>query len=584
MQFTSPSLTLSICGCYWRYALDDAKVDQLIQTNGVSRTLAICLAQRDLLPGKQIANFLSPSISDLHDPFLMLGMDKAIDRLKKAIIEQESVRIVTDYDVDGTMSSLILQSALAICGHNRLTYHIPNRKDEGYGFTGVAAQKAIQDHVKLIVTADIGVRDEAAIHLAQSHGIDVIVLDHHLPIGEGVPPSAYAVLCPPQKDCPYPNKALAACGISLKLAQALLKDHPKCPAIIRSLMKLAALGTVADVVSLLEQENRAIVAIGLDALNRDDHKPGLRALLNISKALPGTISSSTISFHIGPHINAAGRLASATHIIELLHAPNSVVAQGLASQLSEMNIDRQQIQEQMIHQAIEEIGESEAPFIVIARPESPTWHSGISGIVAGRLREYFHRPVAVATIENGMMTGSIRSTPGVHAVKALTSVEKWLVKFGGHAAAAGFSCPESALEPLASGLCENALEQLEGAPEIPITDVALCLEPGEITLQVCNEIDALEPCGAYNPKPLICIKNASVYGLQLRKEKHLAGYINGSPIELKFIWFSAPITMAELSAQPHHLLGELQKNVWNGRESLQFVIRDAAISNEDVFV
>ncbi|MBQ1924497.1 MAG: single-stranded-DNA-specific exonuclease RecJ [Proteobacteria bacterium] len=574
---------LSFCGAQWHYQPDQDRIEEIMAKNHVSRTLASCLALRGLSAGEEIEHFLNPSLSDLHDPFLMLGMSKAVNRFIKAIKSKESIRVVTDYDADGTMSSLILQSTLAICGHTDVTYHIPDRKIEGYGFSMAAAQKAVADHIGLIVTADIGVRDEASISFATQHGIDVIVLDHHLPDGEGIPPSAYAVLCPPQAGCRYPNKSLAACGISLKFAQAMLREHPKKDMLIRSLMKLAAMGTVADVVSLRDPENRAIVTFGLQSLNNDAHKPGLKALLEVSRAVPGSINSATVGYSIGPRINAAGRLASATLIIELLHARNSVEASGLASRLNMMNSDRQAIQEIMVQTAIDKLKGDSAPFLVIALPEDPCWHSGIAGIVAGRVREHFNRPVAVATIDpSGMMTGSIRSTPGVHAVKALTSVAHLLTKFGGHAAAAGFSCDSKNLKAFMDGLCANAVEQLEGKTEIPLTEIAMIFEPKALSYSDFNDIERLEPCGAQNAKPLICIKNARIKNPKIFKEKTFAADIDGS--FLRCLWFTPTIPFAQFTGQPLDLVGELLKESTGSVPSYKLIIRDACPASIDVFI
>lgn len=582
MENTAKSSQFSYTGSRWHLTDDSVLADKISSVNGVSATLAHLLSRLHLTPGAETERFLHPSMSDLHDPFLMLGMTKAIGRFRRAIREIEPIRVVTDYDVDGTMSSLILQGALGICGHTAISYHIPNRKTEGYGFSLEAAQKAIEDGIKLIVTADIGVRDEASIALAAAHGIDVIVLDHHLPPGCGVPEQAYAVLCPPQAGCSYPNKSLAACGISLKFAQALLHDHPNRNAIIRSLMKLAALGTVADVVSLLDPENRAIVTIGLDALNRDAHRPGLKALLEISRAQQGTIDSSTIGYRIGPRINAAGRLASANLIIELLHTANTIQAHALAAQLDAMNEDRQLIQDMMIKTAEEKIAECDDPFIVIALPEDDFWHSGISGIVAGRLREHFHKPVAVATIENGVMTGSIRSTPGVHAVQALTSASELLTKFGGHAAAAGFSCPADALDELRRRLCQNAVDQLNGNAEIPVTEIAVSLTTEELDDDVFDAVKRMEPCGAQNNRPIVCIRNAVLKNVHPLKEIHLRANLDNSHVTC--LWFSAPVTPEQLESTPHHIIGELITETWNGSLQHKILIRDACPADRNVFI
>ncbi|MBR4985171.1 MAG: single-stranded-DNA-specific exonuclease RecJ [Proteobacteria bacterium] len=575
--------SLSFCGAKWRYQPDENRINEIMAQNHVSRALASCLALRGFTAGAEIEHFLTPSLSDLHDPFLMLGMSKAVERFQQAIDRKEKIRVVTDYDADGTMSSLILQSTLKICGTSEVSYHIPDRKVEGYGFSMAAAQKAVSDRIGLIVTADIGVRDEASIAYAAQHGIDVIVLDHHLPPGAGIPDSAYAVLCPPQNGCNYPNKSLAACGISLKFAQAMLKNAPRASVLIRSMMKLAAMGTVADVVSLRDPENRAIVTFGLQALNSDPHRQGLKALLDVSRALPGAITSATIGYNIGPRINAAGRLASANLIIELLNAPNSIIAAGLASQLNMMNDDRQAIQELMVQHATEMLKADDSPFLVIALPEDPCWHSGIAGIVAGRLRERFNRPVAVATISaEGMVTGSIRSTPGVHAVKALTSVSHLLTKFGGHAAAAGFSCESKNLKSFCAGLNANAQEQLHGEPEIPVTEIAVMCTPAKISTHDLDELERLEPCGAQNAKPMICIRNARMSNPRIFKEKVFSATI--ADTNIKCLWFTPAIPYSEFTSQPLNLVGEMLREKTGTSTVYKLIIRDACPASADVFI
>ncbi|MEC7985694.1 MAG: DHH family phosphoesterase, partial [Myxococcota bacterium] len=258
-----------------RWVFDDfdpVKTRRLQIEYGLNPLLAQCLST--VLQHQDPQQWLFPSIEHLHDPYKMKNMSVAVERLEKALRDKERIRIVTDYDVDGTTSSLILQSVCRLLGGGELIdYHIPSRFTEGYGFSVVAAQKAIRDKIKLIVTADIGVRDHEAVRVAAEGGVDVIICDHHLPAGSSVPDAAVAVLCPPQEGCLYPNPALAACGVSLKLAQALLfrsakwKDRPNVVwKIIRSMLKVVAIGTVADVVSLATIENRSIVALGLAEL------------------------------------------------------------------------------------------------------------------------------------------------------------------------------------------------------------------------------------------------------------------------------------------------------------------------------
>lgn len=296
---------------------DEALTRALAGDLGLHPVLARCLALRGVRGAPEGLRLLHPDASALHDPYAMLGMDAAVDRLRRAVQAQERVRVVTDYDVDGTTSSLILQSALRqLASHQHrgaadpVSYHIPDRMEEGYGFSVQAAEQAAADGIPLIVTADIGVRDHAAVARARALGVDVIVCDHHLPTGEQAPAGAVAVLCPPQAGCSYPNPQLAACGVSLKLAEALLAEHPRREMLQRSMGKLVALGTVADMVDLLTPENRALVSLGLAALNEDAHSPGLQALLDRAGVARGAATAEDLAWRLGPRVNAAGRVCS----------------------------------------------------------------------------------------------------------------------------------------------------------------------------------------------------------------------------------------------------------------------------------
>lgn len=562
----------------------DNRADAIARENHISPLLSKALARLTppLTPGKEVDDFLHPSMAQYLDPYLMLNMKKAVDKLEQAIANHTPIRIVTDYDVDGTMSSLILQAALRLRGHQVVSYHIPDRKIEGYGFSMQAAQKAIDDGIPLIVTADIGVRDEAAIAFAQSHGIDVIVLDHHIPEGGGVPPSAFAVVCPPQLGCTYPNAHLAACGVSLKLAQALLKDLPKYTQYIQSLSKLSALGTVADVVSLRSLENRAIVATGLDALNHyESNNPGIKALLNATRIQPGRVDAGKIAFNLGPIINAAGRMSTATLIIELLNAANRVKAQGLSDQLSMMNDARKTVQAFMLDEAKKSLKEDTAPFLCIANPECDTWMGSIAGIVAGRLREIFHKPVAVGTIEGGFVRGSIRSTPGVHAVTALDHAADLMVRYGGHKAAAGFTCAVDDFPEVKKRFSESASIQLDGKIEIETEEFIETFLPSDISKDIFDELDKLEPCGSQNPRPNVCIKNVRLSRIDENSNATYRALLKCNDLSLR-LWLPASIGdhIAAILKQPVMLFGKLEKDYFNG-EQYMMRVQDVSLSIEE---
>ncbi len=590
------SIPNSVNHATWTYLAPDQDVAQNIgDQNHVSRSLAECLARLGLTPGEEVAHFLNtnwthcfdPQSGFMHDPFLMKDMQKAVDRLKRALQSGERIRVVTDYDVDGTTSSLILQATLNLVGHAELTYHIPDRRVEGYGLTTIAVQKAIDDQISLIVTADIGVRDVVSIRLAKQHNIDVIVFDHHLPKGGEVPEDAYAVVCPPQKGCPYPNKSLAACGISFKLAQAMLKDHPKRDLILRSMTKLAALGTVADVVSLRELENRAIVASGLSALNNDHLSPGLEALIRVSEIGADEIKSDTIGYRIGPRINAAGRLSQATLIIELMQAKNSVQAMNLALKLDALNTMRKDIQENMVRTALDEAQNIDAPFLFIVNDEDTMWNSGVNGIVAGRIRETLHRPTAIATRTGQTITGSIRSTPGVHAVQALESVSPFLIKYGGHAAAAGFSLDAQYLDQVKAGLSRSVIEQLGKPYETPNFDVHLMADPADDLMALFDALESLEPCGTANTQPVICFKNVRMQNLRILKDIHFTADLVCPNNDMRLVWWNAPDELIQKAAayknneltQSHFdLIGTLKKDSWRGVERLTLQLLDMRTS------
>ena len=303
----------------------------------------------------------------------MKGMPHAIERIERAIHDSERIRVVTDYDVDGTTSSLILQAVCGIlAGRELLDYHIPNRFVEGYGFSIQAAEQAAKDKIDLIITADIGIRDAAAVTRARQLGVDVVICDHHLPEGGTGPTDANVILCPPQQGCSYPNTGLAACGVSLKLAQALLmrsrqfvNTPDRAQRIVRSLMKLAAIGTIADVVSLATMENRAIVQLGLHALRHTPHSPGLQALLNVSQLSDGWVDAGSIGYNIAPRINAAGRIDDAKIVVDLLLCKDPKRARSLASRINDLNTERKGLQERLVNE-ISCLYLTPPPFVTVA--------------------------------------------------------------------------------------------------------------------------------------------------------------------------------------------------------------------------
>ncbi len=567
---------LSFSGARWRWqAPERAAVQRLEADLGLHPLLATCLVQRDRSEPEAVRAFLSPSMADLHDPREMAGMEKALARISLAARRQERVRIVTDYDVDGATSALILQAALGAVGIAPLDYHIPDRFVEGYGFSERAAQAALQDGVGLLITADVGVRDHRAVEIAQQGGADVIVCDHHLAEDEGVPECALAVLCPPQKGCAYPNKALAACGIALKLAQALLAGRPDAERWIRSLLKMAALGTVADVVDLSVPENRAIVTLGLQQINAGPNAPGLQALLRVSDCAGRDVTGGDLGFRLGPRINAAGRVEHAGLAVQLLSERDPLRAGELALELDGLNRRRRRLQERLVRNIVAQLEEgggkgAERLFPVFAGPEEEGWHRGVVGIVAARVRDRLHRPAAVASVRQGMATGSIRSIPGVHAVQALQSASALLDRFGGHPAAAGFSLPAAALGQLESALSAFVRDQVPSSALVPTQVADARVQAGQLDRASATALAAMGPFGKGNRRPRLLVPGVRSASSRCVRQ-HLFFRVGGT----EAVWWGGAEQRGALESGPVDLLGSLTMETWRGRSRPRLTVEDA---------
>ncbi len=579
-QTPTESTRLSMTGALWTLRdADPARVSELSRSTGLAPAAARVLAQRWDGPDlPDVSTVLEPTLEHLHDPRLMMNMPAALERLERALQRGERIRVVTDYDVDGTTSSLILQAALRLRNPSvDVSYHIPNRFDEGYGFSVQAAHKAAEDGVDLIVTADIGVRDHAAVQAAGEAGIDVLICDHHLPEGASVPEGAL-VLCPPQLGDPYPNRSLAACGVSLKLAQGLLQGHhPKWDLILRSLLKLGAVGTVADMVPLTTLENRAIVAMGLQSLNAGGHHPGLDALIKVCR-ISGPVRTSDLGFRIGPRINAAGRVADAKLVVELLNCREPVLATQLAGRLDALNTERRDIQKRLVTEALEQIGDTPDPFVLLSGREDAGWHRGVVGIVAARVKDDVFRPTAIVSIDGDRAVGSVRSIPGVHAVEALDSARDLLVKYGGHPAAAGFTVPTEHLDALRERLSAYVESVVDPTTLVARRVADAQLDCEAVTMGLHRDLSQLGPFGMGNPQPRLWVRDVQAMGVQTRASGRLLKFSvprgqAGGTVEA--LWWDHGEDAEHFESGPHDLLATLAEDRWQGRSTLQLQIKDA---------
>ena len=483
--------------------------------------------------------FLHPSLDNLHDPLSMLGMPRAVERLRAAIPAREKILIYGDYDVDGTTSVVVLKKAIELAG-GAAFFHVPDRFTEGYGMRAEVVERASAEGVSLIVSVDTGIRAGEVVRRASTLGIDVIVTDHHLPEAE-LPP-ALAVLNPNQPGCCYPEKNLCGVGVAFKLAQGLLQTvgwpAEKLWRVLRSFLKLVAIGTVADVVPLTG-ENRIIVKHGLDGLSAVKNE-GLRALFKVAGLIEGSApSASQVSFQVAPRINAAGRMATATGVIELLLTADPARARALAEELDALNTERQRTEAQIVQSILEEctqtpVTEQQAALVFAGAG----WHRGVLGIVASRLVEKFHRPTFVLghSSEDGVAQGSGRSIPVFHLLDALESMPELFAKFGGHFHAAGLTMDSLRVGEFRDRLNTYAGARLGPHDFVPSLQVDAEVRLDEINGQTAAETLALQPFGAGNPRPLLAARAAEIAGEPVwMKEKHVRFPVrqNGKTMRIK---------------------------------------------------
>ncbi len=482
--------------------------------------VASLLAARGIQNPEEAHRFLHPTLKDLHDPMLMLGMAAAVERLERAIAQREPVLIYGDYDVDGTMATVILKTAVELLG-GQCSFHVPHRLLEGYGMRDEVIERAASEGVKLIISVDTGIRAFAAAETAERVGVDLIVTDHHLvATGEGVP-RALSVLNPNQPGCGYPCKGLSGAGVAFKVAQALLERAGR-GRLVESFLKIVAIATVADAVPLLG-ENRVFVRLGLEGL-RTVANPGLKALLEVCELNHGrTVSAQEVAFRIAPRINAAGRMDVAGDVVELFTVRDAARARELAERLNQLNIARQQEEQRISEAVLEQVQQSdelrEAAVMVV---DGDGWHRGVIGICASRVVDRFGRPAVVIARDGLEAHGSGRSVPGFHLLDALESVPELFLRFGGHAHAVGFAMCSEHIPDLRRRLNEYALARMETGAMEPVTEYDAEIELDQVTPVFFESLRALQPFGMGNPDPVFFTRGAAVMGeVRVMREKHL---------------------------------------------------------------
>lgn len=547
----------------------------------VSPLIARLLLNRDLSEPEQAWAFLNPQLSDLHDPFLMKGMDRTVSRLFKAIENGEPILVYGDYDVDGITSTVLLKRALEMLG-GEVGFHIPHRLEDGYGLKADVISNAHRDGYRVVISADSGIREFEICTQARALGLDLIVTDHHLP--DSRLPDAYSILNPRQAGCEYPEKNLAAVGVVLKLVQAMYEKVGRAKA-VPHFLKIAAIGTVADLVPLTG-ENRIIVKHGLAALS-EPYNLGLQVLLQGS-GVGREVDHFDVGFKLAPRINAFTRMGGGKEIIDLFSADDVASAQAIVTEMNQKNVQRRSEENRILAEIEERIQERpedfEENFLVVA---GESWHKGVIGNVAARLVERFYRPVLVISLSEGRSQGSGRSIPGFHLLRALDHCREHLSNYGGHAQAVGFSlsegsCSPEAIQKLSSCLCEYTDSVLKPVELIPELRVDLVLPVDELSLEIFEEVDQLSPFGHGNPVPVFASRNVPVSaGPWVLKERHLKMRVQGKGGALDAIWWRHGQAAARLETnQSLDLAYTLSKDNYLGAEKLLLTIKDLRLDSQ----
>ena len=487
------------------------------------------LARRGVEESAEIQPFLTPALDQLHDPHLLAGLPQAVERLSRALSQNETVVVVGDYDVDGVSATALLLGVLRACGL-RAEPILPHRLLEGYGFQPVHVERALEIGASVIVTVDCGVSSMAAVESAAMAGIDVLITDHHIP-GDHLPAGAL-VINPRQEGCTYPFADLAGVGLALKLAQAFAENCGRTFP-VHQLLRIACLGTIADMVPLLG-ENRVIAALGLKALERT-RSLGLKALMKKAGVKP-PLTASDVGFRIAPRINAAGRLASPDRALDLLLATDLHQAEALAAELDQSNRDRQAEEAKVVEEARAAIeGRDELPPIAVAWSEG--WHRGVVGIAAGRLARELCRPTILLSLdsETETATGSGRSVPGIDLHGFLSTWKDDYPRFGGHAQAIGMTLERSQLEAVRQRW-EQEATQWPAELLCKRYEYELKITPRQANRSLLSAMRALEPHGQGNPQPMLLVSPLHLQGPpRLFGKGHLSAVAtgdDGSPLRL----------------------------------------------------
>ena len=550
------------------FETDEDKVDEISKKYKISKLLARVLVNRNITDEEDINIFLNPTRKDFHDPYIMPDMDKAVNRIEKAIKNKEKIIIYGDYDVDGITSITVLKRFLEERGLE-VGYYVPNRLLEGYGLNKEAIKTIADEGYKLMITVDCGISGIEEIEYSNSLGIETIITDHHEPLDEL--PKAIAVVDAKRKDNQYPFRGLAGVGVVFKLIQAIgirlgldEKEYLKY-------LDIVCVGTISDIVPLVD-ENRVIAKLGLKLIQVTKNV-GLKSLLKIIGYK--NVNSMAVSFGIAPRINACGRMGFQEEALKLFLTDNIVQAEEITDKLNRYNIERQEKEKKIFEEALmalESVDMNNISTIVLAGND---WHHGVIGIVASKLTEKFFKPTLLLSLEGDIAKGSGRSIPGFDLHSALCATSEYLDKYGGHEMAVGLSLKKENLEGF-----KNAFEEVAKKNNVkdilPVIYVDGEISATDMTKETVNELDKLEPFGEANKTPIFLYRNIKIDSIRALSEgKHLKITLKDNNIVINAIGFNMGNLVDDyLIGDKVDIIGTLELNVYNGIENIQINLKD----------
>lgn len=554
-------------------------VQQLSESINVNPVLATLLVQRGITDLEEAKDFFRPSLEQLHNPFEMKDMDKAVSRLEKAISQEEKILIYGDYDVDGTTSVSLFYSFL-IQIYSNIEFYIPDRYQEGYGVSQRGLDYAVDNNFKLVVTLDCGIQANEIVAKANLKNVDFIICDHHNPSEEI--PNAVAVLDPKQKDCLYPFKELSGCGVGFKLLEAFCEKNSIPKENLFQLLDYLAISIACDIVPIVG-ENRILTKFGLDVVNTSP-KIGIAALMK-SAGFTTSLNVSNLVFGLGPRINAAGRIAHANQAVNLLISDDAEEAETLSFGINKKNELRKDYDSSITDEALAMIENEQLQDRKTTVLYSKDWHKGVIGIVASRCIEHYFRPTIILTESNGKATGSARSVVGFDIHEAIGECKDTITQFGGHKYAAGLTLPIENIPAFQKRFEEVVSRKITEDQLIPKVDIDLSIKLDKITFKFLNIIKQMSPFGPENRQPVFASHHLFDTGsARILKEKHLKLSVKqeGGKVVFDAIAFG----MADqyyhdiISGKPFSLAYTIEENTFRGSTTLQLMVKDISFEQE----